>query len=280
MGRSERYRLDGVSGRRAAVIFTDRFVYLHLPKTGGTFVTEMLLRVHCPHPTLICRVANLPPWRARRFAGEHGVLIADRNKHGIRSEVPVAHRQKPVLATVRNPFDRFVSMYEFGWWRRPEWRATYRALPDFERRFPGFPELTFEEFVRLDSEAWADLTPDRFGDARAVGVHTQDFVRQYCHEPRRVLEQIENGGTVDWRTELGDCRFLLTSELNRDLHRFLEQMGYPAAAIEFVKHHEKVLPGKGRAPEQRWESYYTPALKQVVRVQERALFELFPELDD
>jgi hypothetical protein len=57
-------------------------------------------------------------------------------------------------------------------------------------------------------------------------------------------------------------------------------MRYPAAAIEFVKHQENDLPATGMAQDHRWETYYTPALQQVIRVQERALFELFPELDD
>jgi hypothetical protein len=262
-----------------AMIFTDRFVYLHLPKTGGTFVTEMLQRLYCPHPSLLRRLANLAPWRDQRFRGPHGVLIADRNKHGIRSEVPPIHRRKPVLATVRNPFDRYVSMYEFGWWRRPEWLPTYRRLPDFARRFPAFPTLTFDEYVRLESEAYADLTPERFADPHAVGLHTQDFVRQYCWDPRRVLERIQEGRAVDWQTKLDGCRFLRTSDLNGDLHRFLADSGYPPDAIAFVLDHAKVMPGKGRTPEQRWEAYYTPELKRIVRAQERALFELFPEFD-
>jgi hypothetical protein len=28
------------------MIFTDRFVYVHEPKTGGTFVTSMLFRLY------------------------------------------------------------------------------------------------------------------------------------------------------------------------------------------------------------------------------------------
>src|SRR5262245_41967068 len=98
------------------MLFTDRFVYLHLPKTGGTFVTQILVALHSSDQGLWARLQNLPRWRARHFNGPLGMLIWHPNKHGIRSEIPIEHQAKLVLGTVRNPFDRLVSAYEFGWW--------------------------------------------------------------------------------------------------------------------------------------------------------------------
>jgi hypothetical protein len=41
-----------------------------------------------------------------------------------------------------------------------------------------------------------------------------------------------------------------------------------------------VLPqGKGRGKDQKWEKYYTPELKELVRKKDWLLFELFPEFD-
>jgi hypothetical protein len=158
-----------------------------------------------------------------------------------------------------------------------------RGLPSHSGFSSSFPELSaadFEEYVRLESEAYGDITPDRFEESNVVGLQTQDFVRQYAPNPHQVLEQIQiSGSGVDWSRELGACRFLRTSHLNDDLHEFLRAVGYPPEAVSFVQSHEKVLPGKGRTADQRWEAYYTPKLKQVIRQQDRALFELFPEFD-
>jgi hypothetical protein len=41
-----------------------------------------------------------------------------------------------------------------------------------------------------------------------------------------------------------------------------------------------VLPqGRGRDKDQKWEKYYSPELKKLVRQKDWLLFELFPEFD-
>ena len=88
------------------MIITDKFVYVHHPKTGGTFVNSVLRQLY--------KVENNVP-RERRY-GE----FAWRRKHRPCRKIPEEHRGKLVLATVRNPYDWWVSAYEFGWWKRKE----------------------------------------------------------------------------------------------------------------------------------------------------------------
>ena len=75
-------------------------------------------------------------------------------------------------------------------------------------------------------------------------------------------------------------RFLRQGRLNQDLHDFLVETGYDPVDVEFIPGMGRVLPGgKGRTPEQSWERYYTPELKELVRKRERLLMRLFPEFD-
>ena len=69
------------------MIATERFVYLHLHKSGGTFINRFLLEL-------------LPS--AQRIG-----------YHLPRSEIPPALRSLPVLGTVRNPWEYYVSWYAF-----------------------------------------------------------------------------------------------------------------------------------------------------------------------
>ena len=69
------------------MIATDRFVFLHLHKCGGTFVTQWLLEYF------------------------HGATRI--GYHLPRSKIPPEFRRLPVLGTVRNPWSYYVSWYSF-----------------------------------------------------------------------------------------------------------------------------------------------------------------------
>jgi len=69
------------------MIITDRFVFLHLHKSGGTFVNE-------------CLVRYLPDAKHVGY-------------HLPRSMIPDHARHKPILGSVRNPWSYYVSWYTF-----------------------------------------------------------------------------------------------------------------------------------------------------------------------
>lgn len=72
------------------MILCRRFVFLHVPKTGGNFVREVLER-HAP-----------PEWQLQRGAD-----------HATHADVPASHRGLPKLAFVRNPYAWYVSWFHF-----------------------------------------------------------------------------------------------------------------------------------------------------------------------
>ncbi len=83
------------------MIVTPRFVFLHLHKSGGSFVNEGLLRFE-------------PGARQLGYHLPRGLL-------------PAACRSLPVLGLVRNPFSYYLSWYAFQC-ARPQPNALFRVL--------------------------------------------------------------------------------------------------------------------------------------------------------
>ena len=264
------------------MIFTDRFVYVHEPKTGGTFVTSMLFRLYGLRWSRLMHMRNAVVGEVRCLHPRYGALVHNSNKHGGCNEIPVAQRGKKILATVRNPFDLYVSQYEFGWWKRGEFRRYYEAVPDFRRDYPNFPALDFAEYVRLANAAFRSLVNGN-ASSDGPGLITEQFLKFYFRDPHAAYAKLSggayaaNGAHV---ADMHDLHFIRTDNLNRGLYDFLAQNDYRAEDISFIVGEERILPrGKGRNAEQQWEPYYTPELKAMVRRKEEFIFKLFPEFD-
>jgi hypothetical protein len=257
------------------MIFTDRFVYLHEPKTGGSFVTEALMRLYGVRWSRRLRLEAMLRGQATRNGGPYGSFTWHNLKHGTYSQVPPAHAEKTVLATVRGPYEMYVSQYEFGWWRRREMRRHFAAVPDFARRFPRFPDLAFPEFVELWDAAMGD--PDESGR----GAWTRQFIRFYFRQPGQALAWPDDAlaDPEVRRAAMPRIHFVPTERVRQGLQAFLLEQGYRPQDTEFILGMGKVLPGKGRADHQRWQRYYTPALRDRVRRRERLLLQIFPHFD-
>jgi hypothetical protein len=263
------------------MILTDRFVAVHEPKTGGTFVTSALFRLFGAKWNLRTRLASALG-RHVTARGKYGTFVFTNDKHGGCNAVPAAFRDRPILASVRNPYDLYVSQYEFGWWKRRQFLPWYRRVPDFERRFPRFPNLSFAEYMELTDAAFHTLRNDRFDDERGPGLYTEQFVKFYFKSPEETYARIDDAyiAAGAYRRDLHDLRFVRTDRLNLDLYDFLVGMGCEARDVEFILDLGRVLPqGKGRATGERWETYYTDDLKRSVRERDRLVFAIFPGFD-
>lgn len=245
------------------MILTDDFVYIHQPKTGGTFVTKVLERL---------------------YAGR----LVNTQKHAGCTEIPEAWRGKPLLTTLRNPYDRYVSQYRFAWWKlHPD---MYCGEAEMRAMFPHYPDLSFGEFLQLANTKFVNrhhreetgFRNEHFPEDRRLGWHTEQFVRLYCQRPRDVFRAIDEDFITQGRCReaLYPVRFTFAEDLNRGLHAFLREVGHKPEDIDFILDAEKIYPAEGgRSPEDRWESHYTPELKRFVRTRERLLFQLFPQYD-
>jgi hypothetical protein len=121
-----------------------------------------------------------------------------------------------------------------------------------------------------------------FDDPDALGYYTVDFIRNHFYNPEKVLGKVDEAYFEEkaYKEEMFPLHFLFTHNLNKQLYLFLLKKGYPQPSVNFIISKEKVLPlGKGRTKEQKWEKYYTPELKELVRKKDRFIFQMFPEIE-
>ena len=257
------------------MVITDKFVYIHMPKTGGTFVERALSR-------LLSRRGELYLDTSR---DDHRELLGSRNQHERIAEIPDAHKTKKVLFTVRNPYDHYVSFYEFGWWKTHP-TDTFDEQ-EMRRVLPHYPEITFREYIEAVNRLellhadYVDPGTRRIMENASCGPLTLDYLRFLFPDPDRIIENLRY--RVEGRADLDrvrDIHFLGTGNLNRELHDFLVAMGYEPGQLEFILELGKIHPpGSRRREGVDWESYYSPELKRLVRDKERWIFSAFPDFD-
>lgn len=190
------------------MLVTDKLLFLHLHKSAGTFINEMLLR--CV-PSAV-QIGYHLPYR----------------------EVPVVYRTRPVLGTVRSPWAYYVSWYHFQS-SQPQPNVLFRLCSD-DRRL-GFAG-TIRNLVDLAADEGRlalleqalpetytnhglNLTKACVGELRErrVGFYSFLYERLYAgtHEP--VIVQVEQ-----LREGLRSAFALLGHRPNECIDRFLTEV--------------------------------------------------------
>lgn len=256
------------------MIITDRFVYIHLPKTGGSFVNAALLQAHGIDWN-IWHHAVLTFSGRFEHQGELGTLRMQ-DKHGSCRRIPLEHQQKTIFSTIRHPLDYYVSDYEFGWWKRREWLKYYRRIPHFKRDYPHFPKLNFADYLRLMSAAFNPQGQQDFENPQHLGYFSASFLKMFARDPDGLFVKLAQGEEMP-ASALYPVKFIHTHALNKQLFKLLQTLGYPEASIRFILEKERVLPlGKGRETNQKWEQYYSAELLALLHQKDQLLFQLFP----
>jgi hypothetical protein len=136
--------------------------------------------------------------------------------------------------------------------------------------------------LQLTAAAFNDNANKGFNNTTALGYYTVDFIRNHFYNPNQVLLKANEDyfKTGNYINDMYPLHFICTHQLNRQLYDYLLKKDYPKASLDFILKKERVLPlGKGRTEEQKWQKYYTPELKELVRKKDRFLFAIFPEFD-
>lgn len=118
------------------MFLTRHFVFVHIPKTGGNFVREILER-HAP-----------PEWELQGL-----------DTHATHDQIPPSHRDLPRLAIARNPFAWHVSWFHFQ----------QRVQDEFFRRISDDGKLDFAGSMRRAYTAGGPL-------AQQAGALTQTLL--------------------------------------------------------------------------------------------------------
>ena len=260
------------------MVVTKDFVFIHMPKTGGTFVTEMLRKVYlgyryrpdesitlkgkCLHlRDRVLRKLSLSPW-------------VDTNRHGHCNDIPSQYKSLPILGCIRNPFDWYASLYEMQWWKQfPE---NYPGVVDH----PHFPDFSFREFLQLENNDWLNLSNAGMTIDSSIGGFTVQFVNFYCHAPDEVLQFVANPKSEESiAREMYPVTFLRTETLNRDLSNYLSQYVPRRRILDFVELEKPIFPLGGDRRKRHWRDYYDADLMAEIRERDRLIFSLFPAYD-
>ena len=226
------------------MIVTDKFVFVHLPRSGGTFVSEMI-RTFFPS------------------AREIGY-------HLPRTLLPRQYSHLPVLGAVRNPWEFYVSWYHHLW---PRDAATLLVSWMTENGKLGFQGTTrnalnlgvnddrldqlierLPEQVDYRMRNIPNITKDAMRRVRGTGVGYYTFRFNHFF------------GNAD---DVFICRL---ETLRQDLVAFFERIG---AATDELRDYVRRVDKKNISEHLHYSNYYTPELAELVSIRDRPLIERF-----
>ena len=213
------------------MIISDAFVFLHLHKSGGTFVNHMMMTC-------------IP---SARRVGYHLPY----------AEIPDDYRHLPVLGTVRNPWSYYVSWFHFqSGQARPN--ALFRLCSDDGALdFSG----TIRNLVTLESD------PARVAAlAAAVPDH---FVQHGLNLTKRCVERIDGNGLgfYAWLhdrmyAQAASPKVLTMETLREQLHRL--PLGRTASETVRIRRFLEGTPPLNVSEHGPYQDYYTQELRSLV----------------
>lgn len=226
------------------MLVTDKFVFVHLPRSGGTFIADVIRKF---------------------FPSAHEI-----GYHLPRALLPREYSHLPVLGTVRNPWEFYVSWYYHVWPRdaatalvswmsengRHGFTGTIRNALNLgvnDERLDVLIEMLPED-VDYDRRHIPNITKDAMRRVRGTGVGYYTF---------RFNHLFGNAADVFF------CRL---ETLRRDLVAFFEGIG---AATDELRDYVLRVDKKNISEHLHYSTYYAPDLTELVLSRDRLLIERF-----
>lgn len=231
------------------MIITDRFVFIHMHKTGGQTLNNVISRCIENHETV--------------------------GYHFPRREIPARATSLPVVGMVRNPWSWYVSWYFFN--RRPgSQNPLFSVVSNGGRQ--GFA-TTVRNLITLGSdsdessqhrEKLIRVLPETLDLNRGVGL-TRDDLREFCSDDVGYYSWLFDrmvGIDRDENTLVGRVE-----NFQDDFLGIMEQLGVAetAAIRESLAQSER----KNSSRHSHYSHYYDHELRQLVADKERSLIERF-----
>jgi hypothetical protein len=242
------------------MLIHDRFVFIHVPKTGGRFVSEAL-----SHEVQGCTDPYGP-----------------QHRHYGWDKIPAEATGRPVLAFVRNPWDWYVSWYSFA--------VADRPATGFHRALAERPLLRRLITARSADTESSTITVDDIDDfattvGRACGGILEDsdeaeLARLADESPMaRLLMEGHDFYTARLTVVLGpgsDSELLKIGRfesLTDDLLSFLEDVGLGLSGSTVAK--IRAMEPVGASRRSHYREYYDDDLRDLVGRSCKALIDRF-----
>jgi hypothetical protein len=250
------------------MIITNSFVWVNYPKTGSTFVREVLREIYSKiesesnpnnKKTLFnfkylikklerkfnnyslrglveLHLGNKKQWMLEilypELRSSAGGRYGRPTPHGTISQIPKKFVDLPIVSAIRNPVSRYISTYNYSDWKKCD------QLPDSRQailsKFPDFPNLDFQTFL-IYFDYYYKIGKCFIGSkAYDVGPLSYDFLNFFAGN---ALNDNKNFYFKEW-SEINNIankiKFLKFSSLNIDIYNFLIEKGFNKNDVSFV----------------------------------------------
>lgn len=218
------------------MIITETFVWINYPRSGSTFARKAIRRLYdLSRWNISKRYRMRDRWMKEIECPEHRLPSTCREygtptPHGTVSQIPSEHAKKQIATSMRDPFEKAISHYRFGNWRKPElWPKPIESLHE---RYSDFANLDFQQYLEL-------MVEYRSGQLRVgaipveIGPWTFDFLSFFAsisHKDRL----FEYSSWDALRSDLDRIRFLNLDRLNAELFGYLRSIGFARQDIFFI----------------------------------------------
>ena len=262
------------------MLITDDFVLLNYPKTGSTFARTTVKEIYqqrLAKRTLIRRCLDRVGVTSRPFIRElmlPNIKISHSQRppdqHGCYCQIPSTYANREVVTVVRNPYERFLSGYEFRWWEK------FPPVPDsvLAEHFPSFPDLDIDAYVRLSELGMVHGRLNGRNVDGSIGNQTIQFIQMFFKSPEDVLVSISDDYIDSDRVfeDIAPVTFLRQEQLNDELASFLEKYGYTKEEVDYVRQRDRVLVTAKRVPNRS--DLWTENALNYVQKNERMIFRI------
>ena len=200
-----------------------------------------------------------------------------KDQHVIVSQIPDRYRRLPIVSVARNPFDRYVSEYEFRYWIKFPTEPPETLV----KTFPEFPDLTFSRFMDYQDYSSQAYLPPGFTLPCEIGPQTLRFINMYFIDVDKTLTQLSDDYFFSgaYKKDMAPVTFLRKESLNEDLYHFLLKHNFQENQLSHILTHERIFPKEGSNYSKRpgWREYFTPELFEKVSYQDRYLLHILKE---
>ncbi len=262
------------------MILTNDFVFIHFPKNAGSFVTQCLKKIYDGRSdkTGSKKIADYFYYLfdrertnySKKYMSKALAYTGEKIKtqHQGCDEIPRKHQNKPIVSTIRNPFDRYVSQYKFGWWKR----NPVLKKEKLKQFFPNFPNLDFSEYLDLVLNYNLENTKQKNNITLDIGIYSLYYIKLFGKNYLELLSSINSIDELEVN-HFHDADFLYQENLRNDLFQYLKQFGWPEERLEVIYKHNKVNTSRD---DFSYRKYYSQDNIDLIKEKEALIFNLFP----
>lgn len=262
------------------MVITNDFVFIHFPKNAGSFVTECIYNLYDGTADKNRNRSFTDHWtklinkEKTNYSYKHFSKALEFNGEKMRTQhqgcdhIPAEHRGKEIISAIRNPYDRYVSLYKYAWWKR----HPVLPLEKLKALYPTFPEITFEQYLDLVLNHNIEVTKAKNNITLDIGIYTLHYIKLFCKNYLEVLSQINSIDELS-KEDFYDVNFLKQEDMREELYNYLRKYGWPNEKLQSIKTQEKVNTSRDNFS---YREYYTPETKELVYRKEELIFRLFP----